>query len=429
MEYKYMRILLISANTETINMPTMPVGLGCIAAATERAGHSVMLLDLMSESDPCQAIRQTIRTLDPDLIGISIRNIDDQRMDHPKFLLHQAKETVALCRNASTVPIVLGGAGYSIFPESALGYLNADMGIRGEGEEAFPELLKRLERREGISDVPGLYVKGKGLQKERAFIEDLNACPLPGPSVMPIAKIDPDAYWLPFQTRRGCPLNCSYCSTSAIEGRRIRRRSLQTVVDGLCRWKDAGFSKVFFVDNIFNLPPGYAEKLSNRITEADLDLTWRAIIYPGRLTASLVKAMKHAGCVEVSLGFESGSENILHAMNKRFGREEIRTASRLFADHGIRQMGFLMLGGPGETRETVEESISFIETLPMDALKLTLGIRIYPNTDLAHTAVEQGLISAQDTLLKPAFYMVKDLEHWLRETVDALVSERPKWIY
>ena len=424
-----MKVLLISANTETINMPTLPMGLGCVAASTARAGHTVALLDLMAERDPSRAIQQTIQSETPDLIGVSIRNIDDQRMDHPKFLLDQAKETLTLCRKASDVPIVLGGAGYSIFPESALAYLDADMGIQGEGEKAFPGLLARMERKADFSDIPGLYLKEKGVRKERTFIKDLDAYPIPNPSSIPISKIDTQAYWLPFQTRRGCPLNCSYCSTSAIEGRRIRRRSPQTVIAALRRWRDAGFSRVFFVDNIFNLPPAYAEALSNRMADADLGITWRAIIYPGRLTASLVDAMKRAGCKEVSLGFESGSENILHTMNKRFGKEEIRTACRLFADHGIRQMGFLMLGGPGETRETVQESLSFVDTLPLDALKITLGIRIYPNTDLAQTAVKEGRISAKDTLLLPAFYMVKDLEPWLRDTVDRLVAERPSWMY
>jgi len=92
-------------------------------------------------------------------------------MDNPKFLLDQAKEAASLCRKVSEIPIVLGGAGYNIFPENALQYLGADMGIRGEGEKAFPRLLERMERRADISDVPELYVKEKGLRKERVFIK------------------------------------------------------------------------------------------------------------------------------------------------------------------------------------------------------------------------------------------------------------------
>jgi radical SAM superfamily enzyme YgiQ (UPF0313 family) len=127
--------------------------------------------------------------------------------------------------------------------------------------------------------------------------------------------------------------------------------------------------------------------------------------------------MSKAGCREVSLGFESGCENILRGMNKDFGVDKIREASRLLAEFGIRRMGFLLLGGPGETRESVEESLVFADSLNLDALKLTLGIRIYPHTNLARQAVDEGLVAPGDTLLLPRFYLVEELRPWLRETV------------
>ncbi len=90
-------------------------------------------------------------------------------------------------------------------------------------------------------------------------------------------------------------------------------------------------------------------------------------------------------------------------------------------------MGFLLLGGPGETRETVEESLTFADSLPLDAMKISIGIRIYPGTELAQTAVADGLISPDDDLLLPIFYMVPGLEEWLRETVAAWMETRPHW--
>jgi radical SAM superfamily enzyme YgiQ (UPF0313 family) len=423
-----MKALMISANTETINMLIPPVGLACVAAATRQAGHEVRVLDLLAAPDAGDAIRRAVGDFRPEVIGISIRNIDDQNMKQPRFLLEGAKEAVSCCRNVSDAPIVLGGAGYSIFPESSLEFLGADMGIQGEGEKAFPLLLSHMEQKAALS-VPGLYLPGKGLQAERTFIQDLDQYPLPDPSSMPLPDGDREQIWLPLQTRRGCPLSCNYCSTALIEGCRIRRRSHEAVVKALSAWASAGFSRIYFVDNTFNLPPAYAETLCREVAEAYLGITWRCILYPGKITASLVRAMADAGCREVALGFESGSENILHIMNKRFRPEEILQASRLLADHGIQQMGFLLLGGPGETKETVEESLSFADSLPINALKLTIGIRIYPYTSLASTALQEGLISPDDNLLFPKFYMAKDLDPWLRETVDAWVAERPHWMY
>jgi radical SAM superfamily enzyme YgiQ (UPF0313 family) len=423
-----MRVLLISANTETIYMVIPPVGLACVAAATRQAGHEVRVLDLLATPDAANTIRHAVGDFRPEVIGVSIRNIDDQNMKEPRFLLEEAKEAVSCCRNISDAPVVLGGAGFSIFPESSLQYLGAHMGIQGEGEEAFPLLLARMERKADLS-VPGLYLPGKGIQAERAFIQELDQYPLPDPSSMPLPNDGREEIWLPLQTRRGCPLSCNYCSTALVEGCQIRRRSHKAVVKALSTWASAGFPKIYFVDNIFNLPSAYAETLCREIADAYLGISWRCILYPGKINASLVRAMAKAGCKEVSLGFESGSENILHVMNKRFHPGEIRQASRLLADYGIQQMGFLLLGGPGETKETVEESLSFADSLPINALKLTIGIRIYPYTSLAATALQEGLISPDDNLLFPTFYMVKDLEPWLRETADAWVAERPNWMY
>ena len=139
-----MQVLLISANTEKINMPALPMGLGCVAAALEAAGHGIRFLDLMAAAQWRPLLEEALTRRPPDIIGISIRNIDDQASDAPRFLLEKARQVVAFCRTRATVPIVLGGAGYSIFPESVLDYTGADMGIQGEGERAFALLLERL---------------------------------------------------------------------------------------------------------------------------------------------------------------------------------------------------------------------------------------------------------------------------------------------
>ncbi|MBU2648271.1 B12-binding domain-containing radical SAM protein, partial [bacterium] len=120
---------------------------------------------------------------------------------------------------------------------------------------------------------------------------------------------------------------------------------------------------------------------------------------------------------------------ILEIMNKRYRPAEVRQVSALLKRHGIRQMGFLLLGGPGETRETAEESLIFADSLALNAIKITLGIRIYPNTTLAATAIEDGIIAPDQDLLFPAFYLVPDLADWLRETIRNWCDARPHWIF
>ncbi|MBW1743740.1 MAG: radical SAM protein [Deltaproteobacteria bacterium] len=423
-----MRVLLISANTEPINMPIIPVGLGAVAAATRDAGHEVNLVDLMNVSDTRSVVKDAIATFYPDVIGISVRNIDDQNIRKPQFLLDQVKTVISDCRGLTDDPIVLGGAGYSVFPETSLAYLGADMGIQGEGEVAFPLLLDRMERGADLSGVPGLYVAGVGLQGKRQFKKNLDLLPLPDADLWTPPSADENDLYMPVQTRRGCPMNCSYCSTSCIEGSIIRKRSPEVVVDALARLVEKGFRRFFFADNIFNIPPTYARELCRAIADRDLDIIGRCIIYPGKIDEALVKEMARAGCREVALGFESGSERILKLLNKKFTPEDVRRTCDMLADHGIFQMGFLLLGGPGETKTSVEESIAFADSLPVNVMKITPGIRIYPFTSLAKQALSEGVITPDDDLLFPKFYMVEELEDWLLETASKCMAERPNWV-
>ena len=146
------------------------------------------------------------------------------------------------------------------------------------------------------------------------------------------------------------------------------------------------------------------------------------------MDTELVDLLATAGCKEVSLGFETGSEHILRMMNKKFTLNAIRRTSEMFKAGGIQQLGFLMLGGPGETKDSVEQSLAFADSLNLDAMKVTIGIRIYPRTALSRIAVAEGLISPEDNLLSPRFYIVRELEAWLRETVKTWMVSRPNWM-
>jgi radical SAM superfamily enzyme YgiQ (UPF0313 family) len=420
-----MKVLLISANTEQFNMPTMPLGLACVADAAAKAGHETVMIDLMFETDAKAILKNTIVEFQPECIGISVRNIDDQNFEAPVFLLDKIKEVVSVCRELTDATIVLGGAGYSIFPESTLKYLEADMGIECEGEIALPALLSRLENGSDLCGIPGLYIRSRGLQRAKEFSVKLNDLKLPGTEILSVPMALTNQLWIPVQTRRGCPLKCSYCSTPVIEGTIIRKRSHEIVADWIEKWVEAGCRKFFFVDNTFNLPNSYAKKICRGIAERNLKISWSCILYPKHVDRELVELMASAGCRHVSFGFESGSEKMLKNMNKRFLPEDVRTISNMLADHNIERLGFLLLGSPGETRKTVEESLAFADSLQLDSLKITAGVRIYPKTQLAEIAKKQGVITSQNTLLQPSFYLAPGLEFWLSERLKKWTVSRP----
>jgi radical SAM superfamily enzyme YgiQ (UPF0313 family) len=423
-----MRVLLISANREEIYMRTLPLGLACVAAATKKAGHEVTLLDLMEEENPGESIRKIITAFDPEVIGLSIRNIDDQKMEPARFLLDRNKEIISICRQLSPAPIVLGGAGFSIFPEQTLEYLEADLGIQGEGEAVFPQLVDRLHRQEDLSKLPGLYLQGKGLQGKRTFVPNLDALPWEDVFSWFGSGRDLGKYWMTVQTRRGCPMDCSYCSTATIEGKLIRKRSPEAVAEDINNQMDAGLEQFYFTDNIFNIPPDYAKALCRQLLGLKTKPRWVCILYPGKVDAELARLMAEAGCLNASIGFESGSEGVLRSLNKHFSLDEVRRTSQILGDQGIKRMGFLLLGGPGETKATVEESLKFADDLPLEAVKITVGIRIYPETTLARIALQEGVITEKTNLLLPTFYLAKGLEDWLQPTVREWTAERPSWL-
>jgi len=417
------RVLFIPAADESGEIAApLPLGLACVAAPTERAGHDVRLSSFVAGSGAGFPVVDEVLQFRPDVIGISARNIDNQNMQHPRFLLASLRKLVAACRRVSNEPIAMGGAGYSIFPQPALGYLQADMGVKGEGEMAFPALLSWIERGAKGFPPPGTYLH-HGLCSNTAFVPGLDAFPLPEASSWLHASAG-QTLRVPVQSRRGCPLDCIYCSTSEIEGRPVRKRSPESVVSWLAQLRTQGFHSFYFVDNTFNLARPYAKDLCRKLIQAELGLDWWAIIYPKWVDQELVELMAKAGCTQISLGFESGSEPVLKQLNKIFTCTDVKAISAMFSAAGIKRNGFLLLGGPGETKETVEESLEFADSLHLDELRVTVGLRIYPSTTLHSIAVAEGVVLPEDDLLQPRFYLTGRLREWLPERVAAHDTSR-----
>jgi radical SAM superfamily enzyme YgiQ (UPF0313 family) len=292
----------------------------------------------------------------------------------------------------------------------------------------FPILVDRIMTGPDRSGPYQLYLPWTGPTGRRTFVKRLDDYPLPDADAIFSGAYANGDFWMPVQTRRGCAMACSYCSTPAIEGRALRKRSPGEVVGWLGRWVDAGVRRFHFVDNTFNLPESYAQELCEGIAAAKLGITWRCILYPWRIDEKLAELMARAGCVEASIGSESGSEDILRLMNKRFSPADVRHVADVTARQGIWRMGFIMLGGPGETLASAEESLRFADSMELDSLRVTVGIRIYPDTDVAVRAVRDGLIDPGDDLLHPRFYMVPGLEEPLRRLVEQWSAGKKGWI-
>ncbi len=409
-------------------MPTLPIGAVCVASAIQETGkHIVQIADLPSDEPAEKNLRPLINRFFPDCIALSVRNIDDQNIVNPVFLLNSYKDIVSACRKLSSVPVILGGSGFSLYPDEILLYLDADFGITGEGEIVMPQLLENLNNNTPLSHLPNVLVKGIKLSQKKYFPVRINTLPAMNPELWPCTPEKRNATYLPFQSRRGCPFNCTYCPNTLIEGYTLRKRSVEMVVESIISHVSNGYRKFYFTDNVFNLPLSYSKELCRQIIRSGVDISWVCSIYPKTADDSLAELMAQAGCEEINLSFESGNNQILENMNKKFTIEEVGRVANIFKRYGIKQTGFVLLGGPGETKQTVEETLAFTEKLGLDTVNLTLGMRIYPGTTLSKIAVEKGFTERGDSLLRPVFYLEKELRNWIFDRAASWLKVRPNW--
>jgi len=431
-----LRVLLVSENRCTENLVPFPLGIACIASAALRAGHEVSCLDLMFSSDPVEETLERVRDFRPECIGLSIRNIDNQDMFDSEFYLPPLRELVRAIREETDVPVVLGGAGFTIFPLECLEYLDLEVGVVGEGERAFLDLLQCLERGADYESLPGLALRRGGREWINPPAPHLRPDLLPRPEreLFDVRRYDwvpgrTPAYTANLQARRGCHLRCIYCTNPGIEGRLVRLRPAREVADELASLEaDYGIGFAIFTDSLFNYPREYTLELCREIASRKLAIKWWCTLNPLYCEAEILEALGAAGCVGVSIGNESGSEGILSTLNKGFTREHVVRSVSLARDVGLRTNCFLLLGGPGENEITVRESLDLMLELAPTQVTVTVGIRIYPGCQLEDIAIRAGMIEPGQDLLHPAFYLEPEVASWLHPFMRDFCGNHPGWV-
>lgn len=428
-----MKVLLVSENRCRDNLIPYPLGIAWLAAASARAGHEVRCLDLMFSEDPAAEAAREASDFKPDCVGLSVRNIDNQDMLETSFYLPPVREVVVALRAVSGAPIVLGGAGFSIFPAECLRYLDVGLGVVGEGESAFPALLAALAAGADPSPLPGVASAAGGrVRVNPPAIGDLTRLPPPDRAALDVSRYN----WQPgagppftanIQSRRGCHMGCVYCSSPLIEGRRVRARGISEVADEMQWLDERGIRSVIFTDSLFNYPADYARALCREVAGRRLSITWTASVNPAYHDPELFRLMRLAGCTTISLGNESGSDEVLGSLGKGFGREDVARTVAAARAEGLDFYCFLMVGGPGETRGTVEESVGFLDGLGAGSVRVTLGVRVYPGCELERTARREGIIEPGRNLLYPTFYVSPGCEPWLRGYMESVCRKRPGW--
>lgn len=411
-----MRVLLVYSNQSRELEPAAPVGLSYVATATRAAGHEVKLLDLAFAPDLLLELAREIDAFKPELVGLSIRNIDNviaQRFESP---LKSINEQIAVIRararspQGAPVPLVLGGPAVSILAESALSVFDADYAIVGEGEVAFPMLLQALETGAPPSGISGLCRRVDGRPVRDPILLSAAFAHSGMEQWVSWGNYQRGGGTWPIQTKRGCPMSCTYCAYPLIEGRRCRLREPADVVDEIERvLREVGPRTFEFVDSTFNIPASHATAICEEIIRRKLKARFTAMgVNPRNVPPGLFALMKRAGFNSIMITAEAGCDAMLKNYAKGFSMREVHACLDEAATSGLQSMWFFMLGGPGETMATCEETIRFAETRlagPRFLSVFFIGIRILPGTALARQAIEGGHVSPQTDLSQGVFYL------------------------
>ncbi|HTP64597.1 MAG TPA: lipid biosynthesis B12-binding/radical SAM protein [Geobacteraceae bacterium] len=419
-----MKILLISANRERSPYPVFPLGLACLAGPLASAGHELSMLDLCFAGDPEKATAEALAGFAADAAVISIRNIDNVTYPLSRSYLDGIRDIVGFCRGR--MPVIVGGSGFSLMPMEILAFLDADYGVAGEGEETLSLLLDQVAGGHVPAGIPGVIRRGDTGYIAPRPMERIAAADR---SLFAVERYHREGGMANVQTKRGCPFSCSYCVYPLIEGNRVRLRPVDEIITELRDLVDHyGVSYVYFVDDIFNYPPDFAEQLCRAITAERLPLNWSAFINPGFVTPSLLGAMRDAGCDAVEFGTDSGSAKMLKNLNKSFPVEAIRASSLLCREMGIDFAHYLLFGGPGEDRDTMLESLALMDEVAPTAVIAMTGIRVYPGTALYRQALADGVITPETPMLDPVFYISPSIRDSLCDIIFSLAKQRKNWI-
>ena len=430
-----MRVMLVYSNRTRILEPVPPIGLSYIATATRNAGHEVRFLDMMMSRDPEGDLRRGLIEFKPEVVGISIRNIDNVVPQRLSSHLGDVAAMLASVRDLSNARIVLGGPAISILKSSSLERFDADFAISGEGETSFPQLLDLFEKGGDPSSIAGLSYRENGAlcyneaMRHGAF----------GPSGM--------QHWVNWKsyeraggtwaihTKRGCPLHCLYCNYPGMEGHELRGRSASDTVDEIEHIQKTVGPRTFeFTDSTFNIPPSHAVEICKEVIRRKLKVHLSAVgMNPFGMTEELMELMPKAGFISMVITPDSASSTMLKNLRKGFNKNHILKAAQLARKSKIRSTWFFLLGGPGETEETVEETVSFVEQHLNGSRCLTIfmtGIRILPGTDLARHAVQEGLLSPDCDLIESSFYFSPELsEQWVLDRINRAIAKCPTIVH
>jgi len=419
-----MKVLLVSTNTMTEPYPVYPIGLDYVMNAISPP-HQVKTVD-MNEVKDLHVLAGVLSQYLPDLIGLSIRNIDNMDNANMKTFFGEISKLIAVIRQHSEGLIVLGGSGFTILPGECMNRLDADFGIIGEGER-LQLLLQALERNERVDDIPGIVTQNSPVMFTEPWSRSFQRGVLPDHSY--ISFYLKRGGMLNLQTKRGCPFKCIYCTYPHIEGRQFRFAEPVEVANTARMLQDAGARYLYMTDSTFNGNYEHSLEVAAAFRKAGVSIPWGGFFTPTAPPPDYYQILADAGLMHVEFGTEAFSDTVLASYGKPFQVEDVFISHREALAAGLHVAHYLMTGGPGENEDTLRETLTNTDRLVKTVFFIFNGIRIYPHTALYSIALKEEQIEPHHDLFEPVFYWSPALS---RITANGLVKNhigrRTNWV-
>lgn len=439
-----MRIALIAPKWNKKANDYPPLGLAYLAAVLEQAGHECAIFDLsLAPNSSPEADAASIVAFDPQLVGITAMT----------SVYQSALETATILKARLGRPIVIGGPHATMFPDRLLTESPVlDYVVRGEGEMTLLELVEVLEGKRDLSSVTGLTYRVRGevvSNPDRELLADLDSLPFPSRQHFDLNRYGlrtPEGQpMVTILSSRGCPYNCSYCF-KGIVGRTYRHRSPQNIVSEIKQVVDqTGIRSFYFIDDLFTADTKRLQELMELMVAEKLNVHWQCLGRVDRINPELLRSMHAAGCRRIHFGVESGNPDILKQISKGIKLDQVRQAVRWAKDAGIQVKGYFMLGLPGDTEATMQQTIDLAVELDLEEAMFSLttpfpGTRLWdelvkrhPETEYNQDFARAYYYSNSDEEVVP-FLNVSEVSNevlgeWMRKAHDALAAAKAKRLY
>lgn len=414
-----MRVLLVQMWLGRREKPIYPIGLSTIASALRH--HDVRLMDPNISLDPWKSLEQKLAEFQPEVVGLSLRNVDTTQFRDPFAYIKTLQPT--LDRIKTIVPNakrIIGGSGFSVHAEAIMErYPDLDFGVPLEGEEAFPELLEHLDHPQNVA---GIYHRNGSADpvnrdhdaQRSNTVHRTGQRPPPSQDQWYQPRwdlCDPRQYIqesasVGIETKRGCALSCVYCTYGFLNGKCYRLREPKKVVDEIQRlWEEFGVPEIMFVDSVFNHPRDHAEAVCRELMRRDLPLRWSAWLHEEDLDRDFLELLVDSGCYEVSFSPDGYTDEALKRLGKGITRADIQRAYQLVREFPRLRVGYNFFANPpGQTLGGFVSLIGFFLRARWQLRGRWNGfllgkIRIEPHTAVFNLAVKEGAITAQTNLL------------------------------